>query len=480
MRPPPLPQLPVEDALELLCVPKDKDHAPIPPIPPLPAELEDSFAEDVPYSDDPLLEVRQEALLSTVSHDEATKEAARTPSTTQESTRDMLNDALDSMVDSSRDHTGSTDENTKDIDRKSAGPAQNAAFETKTVTHEAVEAVLEDPAHNRKKRKAVNGERTYKRKKTFTQRMIDQQQVEEPIVVTPASPALESSPSLSTEKSPSPSKKEQKSRGRSVKEAVPTSTPEMRPTLDDKNPSPVPDSARSTRSHRSQSAAEPPSGSSDRSPVMYFASNTKIDEDHNTMKTFYDLGGKKAKSIGDASLLCVVDGQLKKSEAFLVAIAQGADIVTEGWLIEAHRIRKFPDRSKYVPNAKAHEQAWGFSLKEAIQRGQTGLTGLLSGTTVYITAQFKTDMGNTCYQGIKNVATALGAEAVKAVPKNGRKVQKALAIGVAEDIGACEVGRLGMKLYDKELLTSAVLKGHLNLDSNEYSIAIPVKEEDRD
>ena len=479
MRPPPFPEVPMQDKLELLHVLKDKDRVSL-KIPPLPIELDESFVEDVPYSDDPPLDDKQEGPLLTSNHNGTTAQAELRATSTQGSSQEMLHNALDSMVDSSCERPESTDETTGDIDQLSARPTHDAAFVSRTATQEVVDATLDDPAHNRKKRKAVNGERTYRRKKTFTQRMIDQQQIEETIVVAPASPALESSPSLSTEKSPSPSKKEQKPRGRPVEEAAPTSTPGVSPTLDHKTPSPVPDSARSTRSHRSHSAAEPPSGSSERSPVMYFASNTKIDENHKTMKAFYDLGGKKAKSIGDADMLCVVDGQLKKSEAFLVAIAQGADIVTEEWVIEAHRIKKFPDRSKFMPNAKAHEQAWGFRLNEAIQRGKKGLTGLLSGTTVYITAQFKTDMGNTCYQGIKNVATALGAEAVKPVPKNGRTVQKALAIGVAEDIGACEVGRLGMRIYDKELLTSAVLKGHLDLDSNEYSIAIPVKEEDKD
>ena len=481
MRPPPLPEVPMQDKLELLHVPKDKNRVPI-KIPPLPAELDESFAEDVPYSDDPPLDDEQQAPLLTGNHNEIAAEAESRAISTQESSQEMLNNVLDGMVDSSCERPQSTDETIEDDYQTSARPIHDVAFVSRTTIQEVFDAALEGPAHNRRKRKAVSGGRTYQRKKTFTKRMMaGQQQIDETIIVATAPSPSERSPPRSTlDNPPPPSKKTRRQRSRVEKEAPPPSTPEPKANPIVASPSPMIGNHRSTRSLRSESIPDSSSGGYIGSPVMYFASNTTIDETQKTMKTFYDLGGKKAKSMADANMLCVVDGQLKKTEAFLLAIAQGADIVTENWVVETHQNKKFPDPSRFLPSAEAHEQAWSFTLSDALQRGKQGLTRLLSGTTVYITAQFKAEMGNTCNQGIKNVATALGADAVKSVPKNGRTVQNAFAIGMAEDIGACEVGRLGMKLYDKELLTSAVLKGHLDLDSNEYSIAIPVKEEDND
>ena len=180
-------------------------------------------------------------------------------------------------------------------------------------------------------------------------------------------------------------------------------------------------------------------------------------------------------------MLCVVDGELKKSEALLVAIAMGADIVTENWIIDTHRKERFPDPSKYLPTDKKHEKEWGFRIEDAIQRGKApGLSHLLANKTVFLTARFTTTLGKTCTQGIRNIATALGAE-VTSLRRNGKKLQmNGIAIGVADDLEAAEVGRQGMRLYDKELLTNAVLNGELDLEGDDYSIYIPVKDECED
>jgi hypothetical protein len=240
------------------------------------------------------------------------------------------------------------------------------------------------------------------------------------------------------------------------------------------SPSPVTSSIHSTRSHRSVSPTE--TKKRKEAPVVYFASNTTIDARKNTMNTFFGLGGKKARFIGEANVLCVGD-ELKKTGTLLLAIAQGVDIVTENWIVETHRNKAFPQTSKFVPKDSGSERHWGFKLQDAMGRGKEGLAHLLTGVTIYTTAQFKKDLGTVRARDVSNIATALGAEVIK--PQLPKVLSApALAIGVCNDPEAARVGRLGLKLYDKELLTMAVLRGAIDLESDEFVIETPVKNED--
>ncbi len=490
----------MRDNLEPLDLPQKKPVFTIHSVPALPVQLGNSFVDNVPYSDQPPLQEQQATRSSTDGYGENAGEIEARLNSTQGSPREMLNNALDNMLDSSCDTAESGVKTTAGMYEVPTEPASHVVSESALATdddEDRVDVADASPKvypRRRKRPKSAKTEGPTKKRKgnigdvRASEETSCRPQTEETLIVvaTPnplnrsPSPQAEMTPSVSAARSPSSSKRVQSRGRRSAEQMPPVSTPESRWTPDTTSHSPIGSSGRSTRSRRSESNGESSSGAYEGSPVVYFASNTTVDEKHKTMKSFYELGGKKAKGMGDANMLCVVDGQLKKSEAFLVAIAQGADIVTEDWVVEAHRKTRFPDPSKYLPKAKGHEQAWGFRLHDAVRRGKEGLTHLLDGTIVYLTAQFKKEMGKTCSQGIANVATALGADAVKPMPKNGRKVQNAFAIGVAVDAEACEVGRLGMRLYDKELLTSAVLNGHLDLDSNDYSIPIPVKEEDKE
>jgi len=53
----------------------------------------------------------------------------------------------------------------------------------------------------------------------------------------------------------------------------------------------------------------------------------------------------------------------------------------------------------------------------------------------------------------------------------------AVVLGDEDDFDAVNVGKLGYPLYRKDLLTMAVLRGKLELDSAEFELEIPVKEE---
>lgn len=219
------------------------------------------------------------------------------------------------------------------------------------------------------------------------------------------------------------------------------------------------------------------------SPIVIFSGNTLIEGRKNTMATFERLGGRVTRSINEASILCIGEGPLRKTGKLIMAVAMGIDIVTERWIIDTHRFECFPRPGEYLPIDGSRERQWNFSLREAIARGKKGLTHLLAGTTVVLTQQIRKDLGSL-ERDVSRIATILGADAVKnRLPalKDRHKYNEnqLLIIGVQGDPQAAQVGRLGQKLFNKDILTMAALRGKVDRESAEFTIDVPVKEEDQ-
>ena len=217
-------------------------------------------------------------------------------------------------------------------------------------------------------------------------------------------------------------------------------------------------------------------------PVVIFSSSTKVDEQKAVMKSFARLGGKTTVTINKATVLCLPKGPVKRTSKLLMAVALGIDIVTEDWLADIHRLEVLPATGQYLPTDTSAEQEWNISLREAIARGRQGLTHLLSGTTVYFTKQLRTDLGNL-ERDFSQIATKLGAESVErrlpALKDHDKASNSAvLVVGVRNDPQSLQVARLGYTLFDKDVLTMAVLRGRLERDSEDFVIDVPVKDEE--
>ncbi|KAK4947537.1 hypothetical protein LTR10_013482 [Elasticomyces elasticus] len=217
-------------------------------------------------------------------------------------------------------------------------------------------------------------------------------------------------------------------------------------------------------------------------PVVVFSGNTVVDQDQNAMAALKLLGGRVTKSINEANMLCVPDGSMKKTSKLIMAVARGIEIVTESWIVETQRSGSFPAVEDFLPNDPSREQLWNFDLKAALQRGKAGLTHLLSGTTVILTKQVRTDLGNL-EREISQIATMLGADAVKnrlpALKDKAKYTENdLLIIGTPNDPQGALIGRLGQKLFNKDILTMAVLRGDVERESPEFLLEIPIKDEE--
>lgn len=215
-------------------------------------------------------------------------------------------------------------------------------------------------------------------------------------------------------------------------------------------------------------------------PKVYFASNTTVDGKKTILKTFQELGGVKVTNINEANIFCVKDNELVKSSSLLQAILHGMHIVNEEWLIGTHQARAFVDPAQFVPSDPDHELEWSFEISSAVKRGRDGFPRLLEGITVWLTVRLKQSLSNKIIRDLSNVASGLGAADIKhGIPKTRvqRERMTDLVIGIEQDPQATEVGHLGHKLYEKEILTMAVLRGVLELESTDFMVKGMVKEE---
>ena len=216
-------------------------------------------------------------------------------------------------------------------------------------------------------------------------------------------------------------------------------------------------------------------------PKVYFASNTSIDRKKGAMKAFQELGGVKVTDINAANFLCVKDDKLVKSSSLLQAILQGMHIVTERWISACQRDGNLPDPENYIPSDPDRELEWSFEIASAVRRGRDGFPPLLADITVWFTRRLKQSLKTQVLRDLSNVASGLGAGDIKfGIPLHQALLHGSVedvVVGIENDPQAAQVGRLGHHLYDKDLLTMAVFRGKLDLESTEFRVRGTVKEE---
>lgn len=156
----------------------------------------------------------------------------------------------------------------------------------------------------------------------------------------------------------------------------------------------------------------------------------------------------------------VRDGGLAKTMKVFQAIALGIPIVTDKWLIDSAKAGYLYDLSAYKPSVAQQEKDWDFKLERVWATAQTPFKGY----SVYFTPTLKKSY--TSFREIEQVCTAVGAKVVGRYSKNDKMI--ALATGVDDpdvekwlDDEAC---------YQKDLLTTSILRGKLDLQSDEFKI----------
>jgi hypothetical protein len=159
------------------------------------------------------------------------------------------------------------------------------------------------------------------------------------------------------------------------------------------------------------------------------------------------------------TLLSTRDGTLAKTTKIVQAIARGIPIVTDKWLQESAGAGRFLELSTYRPSFPEQEEEWKFDFAKVWNQPQT----IFEGYTIYFTPGFKdkSQYGSVC--------KAAGAK----VTSSKKQIQGDNTIVIAKEEDDPDAEKLiqdSVTCYTKDLLTTSILRGKVELDSGEFKI----------
>lgn len=162
---------------------------------------------------------------------------------------------------------------------------------------------------------------------------------------------------------------------------------------------------------------------------------------------------------------------LRKTGKLLLSIALGMRIVTDEWFFASSKAERLLNTDAFIPHDPDREKEWGFSMPAIVGKPQRNL---LEGKTLYITPALKKDYGKGGFKEIEEIAKTVGVE--KVISKPARDVKDANYIMLALENGDLDAATLhehGRKCFHKDLLSNSILRGHLDLDSDEFKVEPP-------
>ena len=233
-------------------------------------------------------------------------------------------------------------------------------------------------------------------------------------------------------------------------------------------------SMRSTRS----TAREEQNGlsSSDTEIRIVFASSSSAGDSKPFMKFLTSKGVKKVKSVYDCTALCV-GKELKKTSKVILAVLLGKDIVTDSWVVDSVKGNDLLSIVPYIARDPQKEADWGISIEQAIYRGKKGLK-VLQNYTIHFTPSVKKELGKNGFDELKEIVKCAGAKSVSSalLNKGPEEVASTIVVATQDDTGMAELQKLGWRAYTKDIISLSVLRGKLDLESDEFLIKEQKKE----
>ncbi|KAF2816854.1 uncharacterized protein BDZ99DRAFT_564685 [Mytilinidion resinicola] len=179
--------------------------------------------------------------------------------------------------------------------------------------------------------------------------------------------------------------------------------------------------------------------------------------------------GKKVEAVKDANILCVGRSEVKKTGKLLRAIVLGVAIVTDDWFISSHAMGRLLNPDRFAPRDHKNEKAWGFSLYDVLGKEQRTI---FSGMTICFTPAMK-EHHNSFITEMRDIVLEAGAEkvitrAATGVKDDGNTI--VIAVSDEKDTNAAILQDRGMTCYTRDLLSTSILRGSLDLESDEFII----------
>ena len=278
-----------------------------------------------------------------------------------------------------------------------------------------------------------------------------------------------------TQKSPQESAKKSEISSKSKTPLRHGATKEPASSLETTKSSVREESAQPTSSFRSTRSAARESLGSSQSPTgamkVVFASSVSVDKSKVIIEFLSTHGIRQVKNVAEADILCVgKNTELKRTHNLISAVASGKRVITDNWVIDSAKQDELLDLKDYEAKDPRREAEWGTTLSDAVERGRQGVK-VLSDWTVCFTSNAKTKLGKG-FSELKQICLLSGATSVQSsTPKKSpEKPISTLVIAAEDDKELDTLYANGWQPYVKDIITYSILRGNLDVNSDEFSI----------
>ncbi|KAI4627237.1 uncharacterized protein J4E87_004580 [Alternaria ethzedia] len=195
-------------------------------------------------------------------------------------------------------------------------------------------------------------------------------------------------------------------------------------------------------------------------------SNSTITKASAAVKFLKKQGGAFVENLADDfNVLCVRDGDLQKTTKVLYAIARGIPIVTDQWLLESASAKRLLAVSAFKPTIPKQEEEWKIKLDDILEKPQTPFADF----AVHFTKSLKTRYAS--FSDIEAVCKAAGATSVTTGVTRFKKTADTIVLaGDGDDAEAQKLIKEGVTCYTKDFFTYSILRGVVDLESDEFKI----------
>lgn len=204
---------------------------------------------------------------------------------------------------------------------------------------------------------------------------------------------------------------------------------------------------------------------------IFFASSATVDKASKFMSFLENHGVTKVKSVKDCDMLCIGNSDLKKTSNLVLAVISGKEVITKDWVVQSATKGELLDHNGFLARDPVKEAEWETNLSEAIERGKQGVKPFLDFTVVFTPAA-KKELGKG-FSDLKDIATHAGAKSVQAtLPRKSSLAQtpKTVIIALPDDGDLSTLEEGGWRSFNKDIITLSVLRGTLNVNSDEFLI----------
>lgn len=146
----------------------------------------------------------------------------------------------------------------------------------------------------------------------------------------------------------------------------------------------------------------------------------------------------------------------------------GVRVVTDKWLVDSSRKKKFQDPNYYIPKAPKQEKEWGFSLRDVWGQPHQ----FLKGHTVYFTSALSKTFQD--FSEIQQLVRHAGARKVLGSARcagSGKEGNQVVILGLGDgDVECAALLKGGCTVYNRDIVAASILRGSIDLDNDEFKI----------